>query len=158
MTALRLIAAVVIAAAAGFSFHVAYGRGWAKAYVQAQAALGRLDHILREPYPLGVVVPAALTALIPAAFQVLLFVLIRAKLPGRSGAVKGLWFGALLLAISDDLIRLPLMSMIVGNPPDVMLVQSFEHWAIKLMMGVVIGVLTPASVELHPERWFAKHA
>jgi hypothetical protein len=146
MNWLRAAAAVVLAAATGFVFHVFYGRGWAKDYVQAQAELGRLGDIAREPYPLAVVVPAAATALIPVAFQVLLFVLIREKLPGRSGAAKGLWFGALLLAIGDSLIRMPVMSLIVGNPADVVAVQSAEAWIIKVMTGLIIGLLVPAGL------------
>jgi hypothetical protein len=152
MTALRLSAAVVLSTAVGFFLHVYYGRGWANAYVQTQAALGRLNDIAREPYPTEIFLAALATALIPTAFQVLLFVLIRDRLPGRSGAVKGLWFGILMLAIGDNLIRMPLMSLIGGNPIDVMLVQTAEAWIIALAKGVLIGALTPADALLLPRQ------
>lgn len=150
MTNLRLVAAVALATVSGFYFHVLYGRGWVVRYVQEQAAQGRLNDIVREPYPWDVYLAALATAFIPTAFQVLLFVLVRDRLPGTSGAVKGLWFGALLLAIGDNLLRIPIMSVAVGNPADVMFVQSAEYWIIGLVKGLLIGVSTPAEI-----RWFA---
>lgn len=146
MTNLRLVAAVALATMSGFYFHVLYGRGWAVRYVGEQAALGRLNDIVREPYPWDVYLLALATAFIPTAFQVLLFVLVRDRLPGTSGATKGLWFGALLLAIGDNLVRIPIMSVAVGNPADVMLVQSAESWVIGLVKGLLIGILTPAEI------------
>lgn len=153
MTHLWLVAAVALATASGFYFHVLYGRGWAVRYVQEQAAQGRLNDIVHEPYPWDVYLAALATSFIPTAFQVLLFVLLRDRLPGSSGAVKGLWFGALLLAIGDNLVRIPIMSLAVGNPADVMFVQSAEYWIIGLVKGLLIGVLTPADVG-----WSARRA
>ncbi len=152
MTSLRLAAAVVLAALSGFYFHVFYGRGWANAYVQAQAAAGRLNDVAREPYPDVMVFIAALTSLIPMAFKVLLFVMIRDLLPGRSGAAKGLSFGLLLLVISDSFIRMPIMNVVGGNPPDVMLVQSAEGWVYSLLIGLVIGVVVPPDAREHLPR------
>lgn len=143
MTNFRVIAAVALATVSSFYFHVLYGRGWAIGYVQQQAALGRLNDIVHEPYPWDIYLAALATAFIPTAFQVGLFVLVRDRLPGTSGAVKGFWFGARLLAIGDNLVRIPIMSVAVGNPIDVMLVQSAEHWIIGFLKGVLIGVLTP---------------
>lgn len=146
MVSVRLIAAVVLATVSSFYFHVHYGRGWAVRYVEAQAALGRLNEIAREPYPWGVYVAALATAFVPTLFQVFLFVLVRDRLPGASGVVKGLWFGVFLLAIGDNLLRMPIMNVVVGNPIDVMLVQSAEYWVIGLLKGLLIGVLTPAQL------------
>ena len=146
MKLLRLAAATLLATAAGFFIHVHYGRGWANQYVQVQAAAGRLSEIAREPYPWDVYLLALSTAVIPTAFQVLLYVLIRDKLPGRNDAIKGLWFGALLLAIGENLIRIPIMSVAVGNPIDVMLVQSAEAWTIGIVKGLLIGVVSPPLV------------
>ncbi len=150
--ALRLVIATLLATACGFYIHVLYGRGWANQYVQVQAAAGRLNEIAREPYPWDVYLLALSTAAVPTAFQVLLYVLIRDRLPGQSGPVKGLWFGVLLLAIGENLIRIPLMSVAVGNPVDVMLVQSAEAWSIGLIKGLLIGLLVP------PFRWPARAA
>lgn len=149
MTALRVALAVIVATASGFFIHVYYGRGLANAYVQAQAAAGRLSEIVREPYPMPIFLTALATALVPMAFKVGLFVLVRERLPGRSGAAKGLWYGLLLLAIGDNFIRIPIMSVVVGNPADVMLVQSAEAWAISLVTGLLIGTFVPADAGRH---------
>jgi hypothetical protein len=140
---IRVAAAVAIATAVGFSIHVLYGRGWANDYLQQAAHEERFDHILREPYPAWLVVIAALTAMITMAAKVLVFVLIRDRLPGTSGLVKGLWYGVILLAFNEWLIRMPIMAMMVGNDLDLMVVQGLEHWAIALLVGPIIGVLTP---------------
>lgn len=149
----RLTLATVLATAAGFYFHVYYGRGLANDYVQAQAAAGRLNDIARAPHPMPIFLTALATALLPVLFKVALFVLVREQLPGRSGVAKGLWYGLLLLVISDDFVRGPIMSMVVGNPVDVVLVQSAEWWLIPLMMGLIIGVLVPAGVDQQLRRW-----
>jgi hypothetical protein len=112
-------------------------------YVQAQGEAGRLNQIVQEPYPPDVYAVAAATTLIPTAFQVFLYFLIRERLPGRSDVIKGAWFGLLLLAIGDNLIRSPVMNLIIGNPIDVMLVQSAEAWTIAIIKGMLIGILSP---------------
>ena len=155
MTVFRLAAAAVLAALSGFYFHVFYGRGWANAYVQAQAAASRLNDVVREPYPDIVVLVATLTSLIPMTFKVLLFVLVREQLPGRSGAAKGLLFGFALLVIGDNFIRIPIMNVVVGNPVDVMLVQSAESWVYALLTGLIIGVLVPAGADQPLRRWLS---
>ncbi len=158
MTWLRLALAVVAAALSGFYFHVYYGRGWANAYVQAQAAAGRLSDVVREPYPDAVVLIATLTSLVPMAFKVLVFVIIRDLLAGRSGVAKGLSFGLLLLVIGDSFIRMPVMNIVVGNPVDVMLVQSAEAWIYSLLIGLIIGIFVPANAREHLPRWLRPRA
>lgn len=142
----RLALATVLATAAGFYFHVFYGRGVANDYVQAQAAAGRLNDIVHAPYPMPIFLAALATSFLPVLCKVAIFVIVRQQLPGKSGAVKGLWYGLLLLVITDDFIRVPIMSVVVGNPIDVMIVQSAEVWGIHLMTGLIIGALVPADV------------
>src|SRR5690349_14871605 len=104
----RIVLATTVASAAGFGIHVLYGQGWALQYVARAAQGGRLNGVVREPYPNYVVVIAALTALIPTFGKVLMFMLVRDRLPGRTAVVKGLGFGLLLLMINDALLRLPI--------------------------------------------------
>ncbi len=139
----RIAGAVVVAAAIGFSIHVLYGQGWAEAYVQRAADMGRLNGALHQPYPTTIVVIAALTALVPTAGKVLAYILLKERLPGRSRIVKGLAFGLLVLLMGDALIRLPLMNAVIGNPFDVVLVQSLEGWLIAPLMGIAIALLVP---------------
>lgn len=137
----RVLLAAAAAAVVGFAIHVLYGRGWAEAYVQNAARAGRLNNILHEPYSALVTAIALITALLPACGKVVAYLLIRDNLPGRSRIIKGIWFGALLTAMTDALIRVPIMSVVVGNPVDVMLIQSFEGWLIGPATGIAIAVL-----------------
>jgi hypothetical protein len=138
----RFALALFCAAAIGFGIHVLYGRGWAEAYVQAAAVAGRLPHV-HEPYPTYVVVVAFVTELLVVAGKIAAYILLRDALPGHSRLTKGLWFGLLLLGMSDALIRLPLMNYVVGNPVDVVFVQSLEGWLIGAATGVAIALLVP---------------
>ena len=140
---LRIAAASLGAAAAGFGIHVLYGRGWAESYVQSAARAGRLDHILREPYPPSVVAIAFVTALLPAAGKVIAYLLLKENLPGRSRLAKGFCYGVLLTGMTDALVRVPIMSVVGGNPADVILVQSLEGWMLGPAMGIAIAVLAP---------------
>jgi hypothetical protein len=127
----------------GFAIHVQYGRGWAEAYVQHAANVGRLRGGLHEPYPAWLVTVAFITELLPVAGKIALYLLIRDFLPGKSRLMKGLSYGLLLMAIGDTLVRAPLMDALVGNPVDVVLVQNAEGWAIDLSVGSVIALLAP---------------
>ncbi len=139
----RILLATIVAAAIGFAIHVLYGQGLAIEYVQSVAQEGRLNEIIRQPYPTWLVIVAALTALIPTFGKVLLYLLIQDKLPASSDMGRGLMFGLVLLVIDDALLRMPIMSMVVGNPLDIMLVQSFEGWIIPFVMGLVIALILP---------------
>jgi hypothetical protein len=134
----RIVCATFLATAITFTIHVLYGRGLAENYVQYAAQLGRIK-IISEPYPFFVVAIASITALIPTSGKVALYFLVRHILPGRSRIVKGLWFGILLLAIGDGLIRNPIMSFVVGNPVDVVFVQSLEACLLPPLTGIVIA-------------------
>lgn len=148
----RILLATIIAAAIGFTIHVLYGQGLALEYVQTAAQEGRLNEIIRQPYPAWLVTVAAITALIPTLGKVLLYVLVQDKLPASSNSGRGLLFGLVLLVIDDSLLRTPIMNVVVGNPFDVMLVQSLENWAIPLLMGLVIAHIVPSTVALNKYR------
>ena len=62
----RIAGATIFAAVIGFLIHVMYGQGIALDYVQKAAESGRLNDVIRQPYPNWVVAIASLTALIPA--------------------------------------------------------------------------------------------
>jgi hypothetical protein len=137
----RLAFATAVAAAAGFSVHLLYGRGWAETYAQIAAQSGRMSHILTEPYPGWIVAVAAATALVPTFGKVLVYLLVRDRLPGGAAWQKGLLFGGLLLLMSDGTLRQPLMDVLVGVPSDVALVQALEPWLIQPLMGLLIALV-----------------
>lgn len=146
MNWMRIVAATALAAAIGFLIHVLYGQGIAIEYVQKVAEAGRLNDVITPPYPRWVIIIASFTALIPALGKVLVYILIQDKIPSQNIILKGALFGLLLLFVSDDMLRMPIMSIVTGNPFDVMLVQSLEKWIIYPAMGIVIAVLTPPKI------------
>lgn len=89
---------------------------------------------------------AAITALIPTLGKVLLYSLIQDKLPASGPMARGLIFGLVLLMIDDALLRTPIMMSVVGNPADVLLIQSLEGWVIPVITGLVIASIVPGSL------------
>jgi hypothetical protein len=137
-----MASATILAAAIGFLIHVLYGQGIAIEYVQKAAENGRLDGVIKQPYPNWVVAIASLTALIPAFGKVFLYILIQDKLPGKK-VIKGVVYGLFLLFVGDNLLRMPIMGVVIGNPFDVVFVQSLEKWIIYPAMGICIALLVP---------------
>jgi hypothetical protein len=150
MYAIRILLATAVAAIAGFAFHVLYGRGLAQDYLAAAGESGRLGHMLQEPYPTYVVTIAALTALIPTLGKVIVWLLIRDKLPGVTTAGKAVWFTGLMLLMSDDFLRMPIMNLLVGMPIDVLTVYSAEQWVIVPMMCFLIAFILPPPRDAPP--------
>ena len=57
---MRIAGATILAAATGFLIHVTYGQGISIEYIQKAAEGGRLDNVIRQPYPNEIVVIALL--------------------------------------------------------------------------------------------------
>ncbi|WP_324172035.1 hypothetical protein [Sulfurimonas sp.] len=143
MNWVRIISATIIAATIGFLIHLLYGQGIAIEYVQKAAENGLLNDVIKQPYPNWIIITASLTALIPAFGKVFVYILIQDKLPSKNKIIKGMIFGVLLLFVGDDLLRMPIMGIVTGNPFDVVFVQSLEKWIIYPIMGIVIAILVP---------------
>ena len=143
MIAIRIVLATAAAALAGFAFHVVYGRGFAQDYLASAGESGRLADLLQEPYPTYVVTIAALTALIPTLGKVIAWLLVRDKLPGVTTACKAFWFTGLMMLISQDFLRMPIMNLLIGMPIDVWAVLSAEQWVIVPMTCFLIAFISP---------------
>ena len=139
----RILGATIIAATIGFLIHVVYGQGIAIEYVQKAAESGRLGGVIKQPYPNWVVAIASLTALIPSFGKVFVYILIQDKLPSENKIIKGVIFGILLLFVGDNLLRTPIMGVVIGNPFDVVFIQSLEKWIIYPVTGIFIALLVP---------------
>ncbi|HEY0885567.1 MAG TPA: S41 family peptidase [Ramlibacter sp.] len=76
---------------------------------------------------------------------VLLYVMVRPVLPGRSFVIRGALLAALLLIATGRFIRQPLMDAAIGNPPIVVLAQNGATWLVWLVMCVTaVGVYEAA--------------
>jgi hypothetical protein len=146
MLKMRILSATIVAAIIGFVIHVLYGQGFAMEYVISAAQKGRLNEVIQQPYPVWIVSMAAITALIPAFGKVLLYMLIQDRIRATSNVVRGLLFGVVLLIIDDALLRMPIMSMVIGNPFDVVFVQSFEGWVIPIVTDLIVAHILPYQV------------
>jgi hypothetical protein len=139
----RICLATFVSAAFGFTFHVLYGRGWALDYLNIATKAGRMEGILQEPYPVYIVIIAALSALIPTLGKVFIWLCIRTILPGTTLLAKGFWFTALMIIADSNLLRQAIMNLLIGMPVDLWLVYSAEQWIIVPVMCFLIVGLSP---------------
>jgi hypothetical protein len=113
--------------------------------------------VLNEPYPRWIVAVAAITALVPTLGKVVVYLLVRERLPGTTAWHKGLLFGGLLLLMSGSAVRQPFMDVLVGIPADVAFAQAVEPWLIQPVMGLLIALVIEsfqkASVLAPNNRW-----
>ena len=139
---MRIVVATSAVTLIFFVFHVVYGQGWVADYVQRAAEAGRLSVILQQPYPTWFVTVASATAAVAVLAKVVAFHLVGSLLPG-SIWFRGILFGCVLLLLEGELARMPLMNYLVGNPIDVVMLQSIERWVIQIGSGLLIAILVP---------------
>lgn len=144
---LRIFLTTLFSASFGFAFHVLYGRGWASEYMDNAIKSGRMDGVLQEPYPFYIVAIAALTALIPTAGKVIIWLFIRDKIPGKRLWIKAFFFTGILIIADGGLLRQDIMNYLVGMPLDVWFVYGMEQWVIVPVMCILIVVLSPKKRE-----------
>ncbi len=85
------------------------------------------------------VVFAALSSIEIGIALVILYALLRRATPGLNIAVRGIVLGLLALAIHGELIRQPLMNLVIGNPIDVALAMAAGPWITSIAMGLVLA-------------------
>ena len=124
-TYFRIAIAAILAAIIAFSIHVFYGQNLAAKLVSA-AFKARHWTTAHQPYPPSIFYSAFVTAIVRMLGFGVVYTLIQDRMPGRLRAVKGLFYGLLMMFCTDDFLRLPVMNLLVGNPLDVVLVQSAE--------------------------------
>ncbi len=143
MSVARIVIATILITGFGFVFHTLYGETWITSIIDDAAGKGLMANVIRDPYPAWFVMTAALTALIPAAFKVILYYFLGASIPFRNKLLKGATYGVILLAVGDNLIRMPIMQLLSGNPGFIVLLQSAEAWVIYIGSGIAIALIIP---------------
>ena len=93
--------------------------------------------IKRLPYGSEVVIPATFTAVEYGIALFLLYLALRRALPGTSAFSRSLVLAGLSLALGGNLLRMPIMQLVVGNPLHVVLVQHGAVW-----LPYIVGSLT----------------
>jgi hypothetical protein len=130
----RLIGSLLVtaglAAGIGFTLHV-FAVEWVDPYV-ASIMAGRTVSPSWD-----VRVPAALSSIEQGLALAMLYLLLRARLPFTTTFVRAALTGLLTLALAGDLIRQPMMNLLVGNPVEVVAVQDGSVWVIRLVMALI---------------------
>lgn len=131
--AAAVAAAAVLSAGFGFALHV-FGAEVVTRYVAAQMA-GR-----QVTPSWDVRIPAALSSIEQGIAVALLYLLVRSGLPALGTIRRGLLVGLLSLALGGNLLRQPMMNLLIGNPLAVVAVQDGITWVIWLAMGLITAI------------------
>lgn len=136
---------IAVAAIAAFAIHVKYGNFVGGVVSNAMSGV----EIARPPYGLGITTTAALTSLLPTLGVFIIFALIYDKLPSRSPLIKGVLFAVLRMFSEGQMVRMPLMNALVGNPLWVVALQQSEIWATNLLLSFVLAYSIELSRKHH---------
>ena len=133
------LAAVVIpiaaASAVGFVLHRAVADHFPAWVGERMSGVS----IKQPPYGPEVVVPAALSSVEYGVAFFLAYLLVRRSFPNLSVWLRAVAVTALCLALGGNLVRMPLMQLVVGNPLLVTLVQHAGIWMPYLVASFVLA-------------------
>lgn len=132
-TAAAVVLAAVLSAGVGFAFHVL-----AAEVIERQVAAIMAGRQVTPSW--DVRIPAALSAIEQGLALALLYLLLRARLPGLGSIRRGVVGGLLALALAGRLIRQPMMDLLIGNPITVVAMQDGLAWITWLAMGVITAI------------------
>lgn len=107
----------------------------------AVSVMMRGRHVLMPPYPANITITAIATAVLPGIGMTILYSLVVDRLPGGKWYLKGLCFSVLILFAKGELVRQPLMDLLIGNPIQVVLLQRLEPWLVSSAESLVIAAL-----------------
>jgi hypothetical protein len=126
--------AAIVAAGTGFAIHIA-----TQAPIQAWVSSHMQGREVATSWNVRYV--ALATSIETGVALVVLYAITRAVLPFKSSVGRGLFLGALLLAVMGRLLRQPVMNLVIGNPVSVVAIQDGISWLVWLCMCIVVAVL-----------------
>ena len=136
-TLFRILVASAVASIIALTLHILVQQ-WSQPIISA-TMVG--VEVARPPYGGLITGVAYVTAIVPAIVAAILFYYGGHLLPARSRVGKGLWLGVLVLLLKGDLVRQPIMNLLIGNPPSVVVLTDLHAIAANLALGLVIGLL-----------------
>jgi hypothetical protein len=98
--------------------------------------------IAQPPYNFFITSAAYITAIFPAMGQVIICYIIAQYIPFNK-LLKGLIFAFLMLLANGEIIRMPLMDFLVGNPWKVVALQHLQTYVVQIIIGIVIIFILP---------------
>lgn len=140
MTILRLaILSIFLAAAVGLGCHVFLLK--LITFIINKQMIG--VQILHPPYPVFINIAAYVTMIFPAAGMVIVYYFLAPYFSFDSKILRGLCLAALILLVKGELIRAPIMNILVGNPIKIALLQQSQVWISNTAMALIITFIFP---------------
>ncbi len=137
------ILATLLASGVGMALHVFLLQTVTPLITHAMQGIS----IPQPPYSAIINLFAFITALLPVSGLAFLYYWIGDYIPAQSRLGKGLLLGFSFLFLKGDLIRQPLMNLLVGNPWEVVLLQLAEVWIPDLTIAIIIALIIPSRKE-----------
>lgn len=108
---------------------------------EISASYSRLFEEAKRKDKLGfkVVFIAGLTAVLPEAGAYLILSVIWHRIPGKKWWVKGLIYSGILLILKSELVRAPIMGIVMGVPPWLVGVSQFDVWVPNIILGLILA-------------------
>jgi hypothetical protein len=107
--------------------------------------------VKRPPYGLEVVLPATLSSIEYGMAMFVLYGLVRRAAPTLSPLARALCVFLLSLAVGGQLLRFPVMQLVIGNPLWVTLVQHAGGWLPYLAASLVVAFSYEALLRIWPD-------
>ncbi len=135
----RLGIAVIVASIATLTLHIYL----LQVITPIINKIGPALTLQKPPYPLSTNLAAYITMLVPILVIAIIYRMLGHHLPGNNVFIKGIVLGCLLLLIKGELLRQPLMNVLVGNPVWLALLQQSHVWLSNLVLGLIVVLTVP---------------
>ena len=131
------ITTIVFSTILAFGAHVLI-RGWED---QISASYGHLFELAKskDKFSFIAVFSAGVTALLPVAIGYWILTVIWHRVPGREWWAKGLIYSGILLILKSELVRAPIMRIVMGLPPWLVGVSQLDVWIPNIILGVILA-------------------
>ncbi len=104
--------------------------------------------IAHPPYSVFINIAAYLTVILSAAGMAIVYYFLAPHFPFNSRVLRGLCLAALVLLVKGELIRVPIMNILVGNPIKIALLQQSQIWISNIAMALMIAFVFPRNSQM----------
>jgi hypothetical protein len=132
-----IVIAAAIASLVGLSFHIVMLR---EITPYVNKAMNEVT-ILKSPYPTYINIFAYITVIFPGLGLATIYYFLRPYFTTQSRFLRGVILGTLILLLEGELIRQPIMNILVGNPISVALLQQSQVWLTHYMAILVVFLM-----------------
>ena len=134
------ILAIILATAIALVSHV-FLLKWLQPLINQGLAHAHI--INSKDYGPLIVSMAYVTLLIPVTAIAFIYYFAGHLLPVKTRLMKGVLLGIILLLVKSDLIRQPIMNVMVGVPAWVSILQHIQIWVYCLAVTIIVALIIP---------------